>query len=253
MADVEHVEGAVDQDDGLTLCSPSGGLIDQRFDGPKLVLRRGHASPPVTAARSSSAVTVAVPSFITTSPAAMLASRAPSSGEAPAARAAVSTARTVSPAPVTSATSSAPKTGRWATFAAFVGQGHTAVAAGGEQEAGAELGAQLLGGGGDLDVAAEATADGDLELLEVGCAAVDTDEFADPVARVETDPAVGSDGVAQRIHHIGLDKTIAIIRDRHRGAVTDDGGKSFQKLVVPTPTIGQLVLDIIASDLVLER
>ena len=60
-------------------------------------------------ARTSSAgVTVAVPRFMTTRPPATLASRAASTGEAPAASATVKALMTVSPAPVTSAISSVP-------------------------------------------------------------------------------------------------------------------------------------------------
>ena len=64
----------------------------------------GLRAPP----RSSSAVAVAVPRFITTIPPATLASCAASNGDAPAASASVIVAITVSPAPVTSAISSEP-------------------------------------------------------------------------------------------------------------------------------------------------
>ena len=67
--------------------------------------------PTRTACLSSGDETTAVPFFITTSPPAKLARRAASRNVPPAARTAVKTAMTVSPAPVTSTMSVDPKTG----------------------------------------------------------------------------------------------------------------------------------------------
>src|SRR6185369_2360537 len=68
-------------------------------------LLRGNLHGRLKLASNSSAVTVAVPTFPTTTPAAWLEKMAASTGEAPAAIARVNEAMTVSPAPDTSTTS----------------------------------------------------------------------------------------------------------------------------------------------------
>src|SRR4029077_5479593 len=104
VADVQHVEAAVGEDDALALGAqalrPPRRFLDRH--GPSLVPR---------AWISSSRVTVAVPRFMTTMPPAMLARVAASVGAAPEAGASVNAPMPVSPAPLTSPLSSVTKIG----------------------------------------------------------------------------------------------------------------------------------------------
>src|SRR6185369_15779443 len=107
--DVQQIEATIREDDLLAIALPSLGAPTQLLARNDLVVVFAHQrSARSIASINSCAETVAVPRFITTIPPAKFASRAADSVSAPAASAAVNVAITVSPAPVTSATSSVP-------------------------------------------------------------------------------------------------------------------------------------------------
>src|SRR5579884_1811587 len=111
--DMQQVKTSVRQNDFFAGAPPLRHTLPQPWAAENLGI--GIISQCVTAGedfssacKSSCWVTVAVPLFITTIPPAQFANRAACSVSAPAAIAAVNVAITVSPAPVTSATSSDP-------------------------------------------------------------------------------------------------------------------------------------------------
>ena len=115
VAYVENIEAAVGEDDALAAAAM---LIEQSISDLReriilaevsmrsFVCRRGGGG--ADGCVEFALVAVAVPRFMTTMPPAKLARCAASRNVAPAARASVKTAMTVSPAPVTSAASSEP-------------------------------------------------------------------------------------------------------------------------------------------------
>src|ERR1039457_901333 len=123
MAHMQQVEAAVGEHDRLARTSPLCDAFAQDVTLNNFLLAIVHAD--VVAEYWSMAIsnylleTVAVPRFITTMPPAKLARRAAEAVSAPAAKAAVKVAITVSPAPVTSTTWSEPHTGTASGAASF--------------------------------------------------------------------------------------------------------------------------------------
>src|SRR6185437_10143571 len=117
VANVKKVETSIGEDDRIAGALPRPSLFQQCRAVEDFGWRHGVQCSRitgvdcVTACSNSCCDTVAVPRFITTSPPAQLARCAASWASAPAAKAAVKVAITVSPAPVTSATWSEPEIG----------------------------------------------------------------------------------------------------------------------------------------------
>ena len=153
--------------------------------------------------RSSSADTVAVPSFMTTKPAAMLASCAPSSGG----RACGQGGREHREHGIAGAgdigdlvgAEDRDVRGRRRRSSARVIPWLPRVASRNRAPRADRSSAAALG---HLVVATEPATDGDLEFFEVGRGAVDSDEFADPIPRIEGDPGIASERVAQSARQI---------------------------------------------------
>src|SRR5882724_357525 len=117
---VQQIEYPVGQNDLLSLRAPALCQVSKLLPLHDLIAVSHLGCWKVDflmASNNSSCDTVAVPRFITTMPPAKFASRAADSASAPAASAAVKVAITVSPAPVTSVTSSEPCTGMLIGFA----------------------------------------------------------------------------------------------------------------------------------------
>src|SRR5260370_6049535 len=109
MTNVQQIEATVSEHNAIAGCAPLGHLFLELLPAENFAV--AHDSVFWMASSSSCRETVAVPRFITTMPPATLANRAADSASAPAARAAVKTAITLSPAPVTSVTWSEPNIG----------------------------------------------------------------------------------------------------------------------------------------------
>src|SRR5260370_11424831 len=114
MTYVQQIEATVGEHNAIAGCAPFRHLFLELLPAANFAV--AHDSVFWMASSSSCRETVAVPRFITTMPPATLANRAADSASAPAARAAVKTAITVSPAPVTSVTWSEPNIGISAGF-----------------------------------------------------------------------------------------------------------------------------------------